>query len=251
MVRDVEEKGDHRQTMGKGNGTLEVGAVADCKEPPELEHGFVTFSSRNNLTTYRAAIQYHCQHPYYHMAPNSTVWKAKEFPHIPASLLTALCIWSPHPELISVMGSSSTNGVAAQRASKGGHILEKGSEGRDGRAAFHCPYSGATAQLTHCSLPATYTCDASGVWRSEELGTALPSCRPGTGGDGYHGEGCGPHLPTPNFLENSPRCGVPGEPAGDLGLPGVIPVRRLNTRRVPAGMLLRGGPQNHPGPGEG
>lgn len=26
MVRDVEEKGDHRQTMGKGNGTLEVGA---------------------------------------------------------------------------------------------------------------------------------------------------------------------------------------------------------------------------------
>lgn len=89
------------------------------------------------------------------------------------------------------MGSSSTNGVAAQRASKGGHILEKGSEGRDGRAAFHCPYTGATAQLTHCSLPATYTCDASGVWRSEELGTALPSCRPGTGGDGYHREGCG------------------------------------------------------------
>lgn len=89
------------------------------------------------------------------------------------------------------MGGSSTNGVAAQRASKGGHILEKGSEGRDGRAAFHCPYTGATAQLTHCSLPATYTCDASGVWRSEELGTALPSCRPGTGGDGYHGERCG------------------------------------------------------------
>ncbi|KAM6127464.1 LOW QUALITY PROTEIN: mannan-binding lectin serine protease 1-like [Phoenicopterus ruber ruber] len=71
--------------------------IADCKAPPELEHGFVTFSSRNNLTTYRAAIQYHCQHPYYHMAPNST---------------------------------------------------------------------------------ATYTCDASGVWRSEELGTKLPSCRP-------------------------------------------------------------------------
>ncbi|KAM6304823.1 LOW QUALITY PROTEIN: mannan-binding lectin serine protease 1-like [Aegotheles albertisi] len=71
--------------------------IADCKAPPELEHGFVTFSSRNNLTTYRAAIQYHCQHPYYHMAPNST---------------------------------------------------------------------------------ATYTCDALGVWRSEELGTKLPSCQP-------------------------------------------------------------------------
>lgn len=53
-------------------------SVADCKEPPELEHGFVTFSSRNNLTTYRAAIQYHCQHPYYHMAPNST---GEQCPH--------------------------------------------------------------------------------------------------------------------------------------------------------------------------
>ena len=47
-------------------------SVVDCQAPPELEHGFVTFLSRNNLTTYRAAIQYHCQHPYYHMAPNST-----------------------------------------------------------------------------------------------------------------------------------------------------------------------------------
>lgn len=47
-------------------------SVADCKAPPELEHGFVAFSSRNNLTTYRATVQYHCQHPYYHMAPNST-----------------------------------------------------------------------------------------------------------------------------------------------------------------------------------
>lgn len=69
-------------TACTGLGTLKISqgstpilcwlSVADCKEPPELEHGFVTFSSRNNLTTYRAAIQYHCQHPYYHMAPNST-----------------------------------------------------------------------------------------------------------------------------------------------------------------------------------
>ncbi|XP_005513277.2 LOW QUALITY PROTEIN: mannan-binding lectin serine protease 1 [Columba livia] len=82
---------------GTWSNKIPICKIADCKEPPELEHGFVTFSSRNNLTTYRAAIQYHCQHPYYHMAPNST---------------------------------------------------------------------------------ATYTCDASGVWRSEELGTKLPSCRP-------------------------------------------------------------------------
>ncbi|XP_021252654.1 mannan-binding lectin serine protease 1 isoform X1 [Numida meleagris] len=82
---------------GTWSNKIPICKIADCQEPPELEHGFVTFLSRNNLTTYRAAIQYHCQHPYYHMAPNST---------------------------------------------------------------------------------ATYTCDASGLWRSEELGTALPSCRP-------------------------------------------------------------------------
>ncbi|KAM9008543.1 LOW QUALITY PROTEIN: mannan-binding lectin serine protease 1-like [Ara ararauna] len=82
---------------GTWSNKIPICKIADCKAPPELEHGFVTFSSRNNLTTYRATIQYHCQHPYYHMAPNST---------------------------------------------------------------------------------ATYTCDASGVWRSEELGTKLPSCRP-------------------------------------------------------------------------
>ncbi|XP_051482775.1 LOW QUALITY PROTEIN: mannan-binding lectin serine protease 1-like [Apus apus] len=82
---------------GTWSNKIPICKIADCKAPPDLEHGFVTFSSRNNLTTYRAAIQFHCQHPYYHMAPNSS---------------------------------------------------------------------------------ATYTCDASGVWRSEELGTELPSCRP-------------------------------------------------------------------------
>ncbi|XP_050164392.1 LOW QUALITY PROTEIN: mannan-binding lectin serine protease 1 [Myiozetetes cayanensis] len=82
---------------GTWSNKIPICKIADCKAPPELEHGFVTYSTRDNLTTYRAAIQYHCQHPYYHMAPNST---------------------------------------------------------------------------------ATYTCDASGVWRSEELGTKLPSCRP-------------------------------------------------------------------------
>ncbi|RMC02076.1 hypothetical protein DUI87_21238 [Hirundo rustica rustica] len=82
---------------GTWSNKIPVCKIADCKAPPELEHGFVTFSTRSNLTTYQAAIQYHCQHPYYHMAPNST---------------------------------------------------------------------------------ATYTCDALGQWRSEELGTKLPSCRP-------------------------------------------------------------------------
>ncbi|XP_067157549.1 mannan-binding lectin serine protease 1 [Apteryx mantelli] len=85
------------QKDGTWSNKIPTCKIADCKAPPELEHGFVTFSSRNNLTTYGAGIQYHCQHPYYHMAPNST---------------------------------------------------------------------------------ATYTCDALGVWRSEELGTKLPSCQP-------------------------------------------------------------------------
>ncbi|OXB75636.1 UNVERIFIED_CONTAM: hypothetical protein H355_001280 [Colinus virginianus] len=58
---------------GTWSNKIPICKIADCQAPPELEHGFVTFLSRNNLTTYRAAIQYHCQHPYYHMAPNSTV----------------------------------------------------------------------------------------------------------------------------------------------------------------------------------
>uniref|UniRef100_A0ACB8FC10 Mannan-binding lectin serine protease 1 n=1 Tax=Sphaerodactylus townsendi TaxID=933632 RepID=A0ACB8FC10_9SAUR len=46
--------------------------VADCKQPPELEHGYVTFSTSNNLTTYQSGIQYSCQRPYYQMVPNVT-----------------------------------------------------------------------------------------------------------------------------------------------------------------------------------
>ncbi|XP_060098732.1 mannan-binding lectin serine protease 1 [Heteronotia binoei] len=71
--------------------------VADCKQPPALDHGFVTFSTPDNLTTYQSGIQYSCQQPYYQMAPNVT-------------------------------------GI--------------------------------------------YSCDAKGVWISEELGTDLPSCQP-------------------------------------------------------------------------
>ncbi|KAL8188283.1 UNVERIFIED_CONTAM: hypothetical protein K2H54_064581 [Gekko kuhli] len=46
--------------------------VADCKQPPELDHGFVTFSTPDNLTTYQSGIQYSCQHPFYQMVPNVT-----------------------------------------------------------------------------------------------------------------------------------------------------------------------------------
>lgn len=46
--------------------------MADCRAPAELEHGFITFASRSNLTTYRSAIRYSCQRPYYRLAPNVT-----------------------------------------------------------------------------------------------------------------------------------------------------------------------------------
>lgn len=46
--------------------------IANCGAPAELEHGFVTFSTRNNLTTYKSEIRYSCQQPYYKMYHNIT-----------------------------------------------------------------------------------------------------------------------------------------------------------------------------------
>ncbi|XP_010336010.1 mannan-binding lectin serine protease 1 isoform X4 [Saimiri boliviensis] len=46
--------------------------IVDCRAPAELEHGLVTFSTRNNLTTYKSEIKYSCQEPYYKMLNNIT-----------------------------------------------------------------------------------------------------------------------------------------------------------------------------------
>ncbi|XP_044107902.1 mannan-binding lectin serine protease 1 isoform X3 [Neovison vison] len=46
--------------------------IADCGAPAELKHGLITFSTRNNLTTYKSEIQYSCQQPYYQMLHNIT-----------------------------------------------------------------------------------------------------------------------------------------------------------------------------------
>ncbi|XP_012645082.1 mannan-binding lectin serine protease 1 isoform X3 [Microcebus murinus] len=46
--------------------------IVDCGAPAELEHGLVTFSTRNNLTTYKSDIRYSCQQPYYKMLHNIT-----------------------------------------------------------------------------------------------------------------------------------------------------------------------------------
>ncbi|KAK7824575.1 hypothetical protein U0070_021496 [Myodes glareolus] len=44
----------------------------DCGVPAGLKHGLVTFSTRNNLTTYKSEIRYSCQQPYYKMLHNVT-----------------------------------------------------------------------------------------------------------------------------------------------------------------------------------
>nr|XP_028587723.1 mannan-binding lectin serine protease 1 isoform X4 [Podarcis muralis] len=57
---------------GLWSNKVPICKIADCKAPRELDHGFVTFSTQHNLTTYQSAIQYSCQHPYYEMVPNVT-----------------------------------------------------------------------------------------------------------------------------------------------------------------------------------
>lgn len=47
-------------------------SVADCGAPAELKHGLVTFSTSNNLTTYKSEVRYSCQQPYYKMFHNIT-----------------------------------------------------------------------------------------------------------------------------------------------------------------------------------
>nr|KAF6475152.1 mannan binding lectin serine peptidase 1 [Rousettus aegyptiacus] len=46
--------------------------IADCGAPAELKHGLVTFSTSNNLTTYKSEVRYSCQQPYYKMFHNIT-----------------------------------------------------------------------------------------------------------------------------------------------------------------------------------
>lgn len=46
--------------------------IVDCGVPAVLKHGLVTFSTRNNLTTYKSEIRYSCQQPYYKMLHNTT-----------------------------------------------------------------------------------------------------------------------------------------------------------------------------------
>nr|XP_060623258.1 mannan-binding lectin serine protease 1 isoform X2 [Anolis sagrei ordinatus] len=55
---------------GVWSNKVPICQIADCKAPPRLDHGFASFSSPANLTTFQSGIQYSCHHPYYHMVPN-------------------------------------------------------------------------------------------------------------------------------------------------------------------------------------
>nr|KAF6379294.1 mannan binding lectin serine peptidase 1 [Myotis myotis] len=57
---------------GSWSNEIPICKIADCGAPAELEHGLVTFSTRNNLTTYKSEIRYSCQQPYYKMYNNIT-----------------------------------------------------------------------------------------------------------------------------------------------------------------------------------
>ncbi|XP_005675199.1 PREDICTED: mannan-binding lectin serine protease 1 isoform X2 [Capra hircus] len=57
---------------GTWSNKLPTCKIADCGAPAELENGVVTFSTRNNLTTYKSEIRYSCQRPYYKMLHNTT-----------------------------------------------------------------------------------------------------------------------------------------------------------------------------------
>ncbi|XP_028731026.1 mannan-binding lectin serine protease 1 isoform X1 [Peromyscus leucopus] len=46
--------------------------IVDCGVPAGLKHGLVTFSTRNNLTTYKSEIRYSCRQPFYKMLHNIT-----------------------------------------------------------------------------------------------------------------------------------------------------------------------------------
>ncbi|XP_060623260.2 mannan-binding lectin serine protease 1 isoform X2 [Anolis sagrei] len=55
---------------GVWSNKVPICQIADCKAPPRLDHGFASFSSPANLTTFQSGIQYSCHHPYYQMVPN-------------------------------------------------------------------------------------------------------------------------------------------------------------------------------------
>ncbi|MBN3276696.1 MASP1 protease, partial [Polyodon spathula] len=57
------------QKEGTWSSNVPVCEIVDCGAPVELEHGSVTYDSRDNLTIFGSSIQYSCQGPHFHMYP--------------------------------------------------------------------------------------------------------------------------------------------------------------------------------------
>ncbi|KAM9036975.1 mannan-binding lectin serine protease 1 isoform X2 [Sarcophilus harrisii] len=94
--------------------------IVDCSTPTELEHGHVTFATRNNLTTYKSQVHYSCQKPYYTLFPNVTgtytceaqgVWMHRE---LGRKLPTCLPVCG-RPKFSNQLLSRTVSGRPAQR----------------------------------------------------------------------------------------------------------------------------------------
>ncbi|XP_027731878.1 mannan-binding lectin serine protease 1-like isoform X1 [Vombatus ursinus] len=57
---------------GTWSNNIPTCKIVDCSTPTELEHGRVTFATKNNVTTYKSEVRYSCQLPYYKLFPNIT-----------------------------------------------------------------------------------------------------------------------------------------------------------------------------------
>ncbi|XP_043926331.1 mannan-binding lectin serine protease 1 isoform X3 [Protopterus annectens] len=60
------------QKDGSWSSVMPTCRIVDCQTPPILEHGYVEFNTRNNLSTYQSQIEYFCQQAFYQIVPNIT-----------------------------------------------------------------------------------------------------------------------------------------------------------------------------------
>ncbi|XP_048202936.1 mannan-binding lectin serine protease 1 isoform X2 [Perognathus longimembris pacificus] len=57
---------------GTWSHEMPICETIDCGVPAGVEHGMITFSTSNNLTTYNSEIRYSCQQPFYKILQNTT-----------------------------------------------------------------------------------------------------------------------------------------------------------------------------------
>ncbi|XP_066565808.1 mannan-binding lectin serine protease 1 isoform X1 [Amia ocellicauda] len=72
VLKDDIETEHHQiqcQRDGSWSSFIPICKIVDCQTPADLEKGFVTYGSSNNLTVYGSSIQYSCKEPIYQMYP--------------------------------------------------------------------------------------------------------------------------------------------------------------------------------------